>query len=307
MSIRERDIHIVEPADQLETYFSTDLISKIAPTDYHQNNASLFKLARLVKGYEHAIGRTVTQEELIFVFDQWCFRADRFFRRGCDCEDYLAEFLELYRYARTGLNPLEVAITRAKAAPLPQVEGFMGERIRLLAGACREMQKINGATPFFLPTRKLGELLEVHYTTVGHWLRALEFLGVIHLAPGEVRRQGGNRCPRYHYGPSTRKTVELVFTALLPPSELHALTNGEEPDKREDRTCPNQELSKPFTTAGVIDVGCSFDKDNGRQTDSRASGNGDHARHCEECDAKSGHLISACANVKRKEVNSNGI
>src|SRR5262249_57666279 len=114
MSIRDKQIYIVKPDDQLETYFSTDLISKIAPTDYHQNNASLFKLARLVKGYENAMGRYATHEELNFAFDQWCPIAARFWRRGCSCDDYYAEFLELYSYARTGLNPLEVAISRAR-------------------------------------------------------------------------------------------------------------------------------------------------------------------------------------------------
>ena len=42
---------------------------------------------------------------------------------------------------------------------------------------------------------------------VARWLRVLEFLGIIHLAPGEVRRRGGNRSPRYNYGLPMRNTV----------------------------------------------------------------------------------------------------
>ena len=104
--------------------------------------------------------------------------------------NYYAQFLEAYRYARIGLdqNPIEVAVSRAKAAPLPQVRGFTDERIRLLVAICREMQQITGANPFFLPTRKAAEILGAHCTQAARWLRILEKpLQVIHLAPGEVR------------------------------------------------------------------------------------------------------------------------
>jgi hypothetical protein len=182
----------------LQTYFPTDLISQIAPKAYGQNNDSLFDLARLVKSYENAIGRAATDNELQVVFDRWSTIARRFWRHTRD--EYYAEFLDACSYARIGLdeNPIELAVSRAKAAPLPRLQGFTDERIRLLAAICREMQQITGAHPFFLPTRKLGEILGVHYTETARWLRALEFLHIIHLAPGEVRRCGGNRSPRYH-------------------------------------------------------------------------------------------------------------
>ena len=63
------------------------------------------------------------------------------------------------------------------------------------------MQRLVGNNSFFLPTRKLGQLLGAHWSSVGRWLISLETLGVIRLAPGEVRKRGGNRSPRYHYGP----------------------------------------------------------------------------------------------------------
>jgi hypothetical protein len=62
---------------------------------------------------------------------------------------------------------------------------------------------MTGANPFYLPTRRLGEVLEVHWTRVAKWLRALEVLGIIRLAPSEVRKRGRRRSPRYHYGPAT--------------------------------------------------------------------------------------------------------
>ena len=200
---------------QMQAFCSFDLITQVAPSDFHQNNASLFKLGRLVKSYENAIGRPASDVELESVFHRWCFVARPFWRHTRD--DYWAEFLDAYSYARMGLdeNPIEVAVSRAKAAPLPQVRGFTDERIRLLVAICREMQQITGAAPFFLPTRKLGEILDACHTKVARWLRILERrLQVIHLAPGEVRRRGGNRSPRYHYGPPTQNALETTASNL---------------------------------------------------------------------------------------------
>jgi hypothetical protein len=233
--------------EQPESYLSTDLISQIAPTDYCQNNASLFKLARMVKSYENAVGRMATQEELELVFDRWSAIATDFWTYGLTRDDYYAEFLELYGYARTGLNPIEVALSRAKAGPLPEVQGFTDECIRLLAAICREMQKITGTTPFFIPTRKLGKLLGVHYTRVARWLRAFEVVGIIRLAPGEIRRQGGNRCPRYYYGAPTQNSVGVLVKAPLSPSERDALPDGYQRTEAEGSTNCNPEVLLAMT------------------------------------------------------------
>jgi len=187
-------------SSSIEGFITGVSIFKLAPTDFHQNNASLFKLARLVKSYENAVARLATHEELEFAFERWCLAARRFWRHTRD--DYWAEFLEAYHYARIGLDedPIEFALKRARTTLLPNVTGFTDERVGLLAGICREMQRLIGNHSFFLPTRKLGQLLGAHWSTVARWLVTLEPLGVIHLAPGEVRRRGGNRSPRYHYG-----------------------------------------------------------------------------------------------------------
>jgi hypothetical protein len=183
----------------MESFASDDLVAKVAPTDFRQNNGSLFKLARLVRDYEAAKGQVATKQELQFVFDRWCVVARRFWRHTRD--DYWAEFLEAYYYARIGLDqdPLKRALTQVRTMPLPEVTGFSDERVRLLAAICREMQGLVGNSSFFLPTRKLGELLGAPYSTIARWLVNLDVLGVIRLAPGEVRKHGGKRCPRYHY------------------------------------------------------------------------------------------------------------
>jgi len=207
---------------QLQAFFNgPDVIAQVAPTAFRQNNDSLFKLARLVKSYENTVGRGATQLELEFIFDRWSLIARRFWRPGRTRDDYYAEFLEAYSYAQIGLDqdPIEVAVSRAKASPLPQVQGFTDERIRLLVAICRELQQITGGNPFFLPTRKLAEKLGAHWTKVARWLRILEKpLQIIHLAPGEVRQRGGSRSPRYHCDvslPSARRSGQRTTATRL--------------------------------------------------------------------------------------------
>src|SRR5258707_12859675 len=98
MTNTDSSICVLDSFKQLETYIPTDRILTIAPTDDHQNNASLFKLGRLVKGYEHAIGRAATPEELEHVFHRWSVIARPFWRPERTRDDYYAEFLECYSY-----------------------------------------------------------------------------------------------------------------------------------------------------------------------------------------------------------------
>jgi hypothetical protein len=195
---------VVSPSNerlQIQHYLGNGLIGSIAPRDFHQNNGSLFNLGRLVRSYEHRVYRPATEQEREFVFDRWAEVSRQFWRPELTRDDYYAEFLMAYSYARIGLteDPLELALSRAKAVPLPEVPSFTNARIRLLVAICRELQEITGGSPFYLPTRKLGDFLGAHWTQAAKWLRALEVLDVIRLAPGEVRKRGGVRSPRYHY------------------------------------------------------------------------------------------------------------
>jgi hypothetical protein len=178
-----------------------DVVARVAPTKEHQNNSSLFALAGWVKRYENEIGRSATETELDFVFDQWCQPSQKFWRPELVRDDYDAEFRMAYSYRRHGFNenPLEVAIARAKAAPLPEIAGRKSKTARLIAAICRELQNLMGASPWFLPTRSLYERMGVHWTTVANCLRWFDCKKIIRLAPGEVRRRGSKRSPRYFY------------------------------------------------------------------------------------------------------------
>jgi hypothetical protein len=174
-----------------------ELILGIAPKDVHQNNSSLFNLARLCRCAEKSLGRPATTKELEMVFDCWCDRARPFWRPELTREDYWMEFLRVSDYARFGLDedPLQVAYARARARPLPRVPGVVDERIRLLASMLLELSSIAGGGEFFLPTRKLGQLLGISHVSANSWIGGLRALGFIkRTSPGNAHRS-----PRYVY------------------------------------------------------------------------------------------------------------
>jgi hypothetical protein len=204
------------------------LISQVAPKDFHQNNSSLFRLARLLVDYANTIGRPANDAERLLVFDHWCLVSRPFWRPGLTREDYWTEFLQACYYARFGLdqNPLELAIYRARSVPLPVVTGYNDERVRLLAAICREMHQLVGGNVFYVPTREAGRLLGAHWVSVARWLVAFEALGLIQLAPGEVRKPGLKRSPRYLYGPRVQEAESLPVGAIS-QAQLPALQDSQ--------------------------------------------------------------------------------
>lgn len=72
--VRENRVVVVSVASaccsSIQAFCTEDLISRLAPTDFGQNNASLFKLARLVKSYENFLGHPASEVEFESVFDR---------------------------------------------------------------------------------------------------------------------------------------------------------------------------------------------------------------------------------------------
>jgi bifunctional DNA primase/polymerase-like protein len=178
-------------------------VRSLAPTDFGQTNHSLRMLARLNLSIERVLGRKTTVKEKQGLFDLWCQMSRPWWRRTR--EEYWSEFLEMCEWAKVGIteDPLQIAYARAGAEPLPEVVGVIDERIRRIAGMCRQLDIMLGGRPFYLPTRKLAQMTGFHWTSIANFLRAFEILGHIALAPGEVRRRGGIRSPRYIYTKQT--------------------------------------------------------------------------------------------------------
>jgi len=172
-----------------------EIISGIVPRDVHQNHNSLFNLARLCRSAEKTHGRPVTLKESEMVFDCWCERSRPFWRPESCRDDYWMEFLRLQSYAKFGLDedPLQLAYFRARARPLPDVPNVRDERIRLLAGMLPELSSIARGGEFYLPTRKVGQLLGISHVSANSWIGGLRALGFI------KRTSLGNahKSPRY--------------------------------------------------------------------------------------------------------------
>jgi hypothetical protein len=199
--------------------FVPDMIDQVAPKDFHQNNASLWRLARLVNSYEDQVGRRAhVESELLPVFDRWCLKSRPLWREGSTREDYWMEFLECWQHAKIGLDKSvsEVAVSRARARALPQIPGITDERIRLLYAMCMEMQRTMAPNPWFLPTKKIGEVFGISYRQAARWMGCLRALR-IELAPGEVSRRGGFRSPRYFCPAALSQLSAPAPAPALPP------------------------------------------------------------------------------------------
>ena len=176
-----------------------NIVGNIAPRTFHQTNSSLFNLGRLNKAFEIFLGKKTTPKQKNRVFDLWCESSRPFWTKTR--ESYFVEFVRLCETAKVGLDQdvLRIAYIRSSLKPLPAVVGFSDERVRRLAGMCRELHLLLEGHPFFLPTRKVAELLGADFRDVANWIRTLESFGYIALAHGEIHKQGGSRSPRYVY------------------------------------------------------------------------------------------------------------
>lgn len=102
-----------------------------------------------------------------------------------------------------GKSPFEQALALAKAVPPPpEIEHLDHPQARLLASVCRELQRTQGETPFYLSCRKAAELISDDQHTVDHktanrWLTMLTKEELLHIA--EIGQQGGKRATRYRY------------------------------------------------------------------------------------------------------------
>src|SRR5262249_40680661 len=75
--------------EQVRAFLSrNNLITQLAPTDHHQNNSSLFNLARSIKSYESEFVRRATKRELEVAFELWSQGARKFWRPELNRDDY---------------------------------------------------------------------------------------------------------------------------------------------------------------------------------------------------------------------------
>jgi hypothetical protein len=97
-----------------------------------------------------------------------------------------------------GVDSLQEAYKKALSKPdPPEAAEFDAPEIRLLIKICRELQLALGQEPFFLASRKAGQLLGSDHTTASRWLRLLVVEGLLEIA--KIGGPSTMKATRYYY------------------------------------------------------------------------------------------------------------
>ena len=177
------------------------LIAAALPTNEHQSNKRLFRLARGVKALEKVRGAVFPQPELHAILDAWYGQAVRFLREDQSRDEYWFEFL--YGYDRVkypfGEGVVAQAWDRAQKSLPPKIaEQFENPQTRLLVKLCRELQRGAGNAPFYLSCRTVAGLFHhATHTTGARWLYGMCRTKIIE----EIEKGGPNtnKASRYKY------------------------------------------------------------------------------------------------------------
>lgn len=184
---------------------------RIAPPERHHNDAQLFKLNRALLTLECNTGQELSPVERKSVFLRW-------HRVGIDTnqldpaksrDEYLVMF-----FAKAAKAKVPIGRTLAWTAlleelnrrPLPPVDIYEGKEIRRLIVLCEILQEFWGASPFFLPCRKAGEVIGVSHSTANNYLNSLLGAKVLKLVSQGGMIKGQKVSTRYRYFPNQTMT-----------------------------------------------------------------------------------------------------
>lgn len=169
------------------------------PSQPHQNNAALFKLARAIKAVEAQRG-PLPKRDRLKAFTLWFDRAHSLglLRDGQTKDQYLAEFINAGDCAKHALgeSPAEEALKRAKAEPPPpEADIFSSDEAKLLVGVCYQLEKMSAGQPWFLACRTAAQFIGMNHTGAAKILKALVTMGVLKV----VEANTTTKATRYRY------------------------------------------------------------------------------------------------------------
>jgi hypothetical protein len=147
-------------------------LGRTLPQHPGQWERALFRLARELK----AVVPDARPQELRAAVREW---HDKALAVAGDkaWADTWSLFLVKWKKARVpaGVNPVDAAWERARAAPPPEraVERYDEGPIVMLAALCRELQREVGEGEFFIDCRTAAGKIGVHYATAWRYLGAL--------------------------------------------------------------------------------------------------------------------------------------
>lgn len=169
----------------------------LLPTREGERNQKLFELARYVKG----TAPHLTRDERLAVVRDW-FRAAEPVIGTKDFEvtwaDFEVAFTRVKQPYGESLKTVLCSMPECSALALPP--GY-GEKMTFLLRICMALDTHAAPMPFFISSRKVGELLLVHYTVAAALLRQLVIDGLLELI--ELGR--GNRASRYRLTDAGRR------------------------------------------------------------------------------------------------------
>jgi hypothetical protein len=174
-------------------------IESTLPTSARQRHRRLFELARHLKAIPSLA--SADPATLRPVVAEWHRRALPVIRT----KDFTAtwgEFLVAWDRVQVpaGQGAVEEAFRRAvKSGPPAEAAALYEEPpVLLLAGLCRELQRIAGDGPFYLDCRTAGRLVEIPHTTAWR-LMTVVFVSDGILAPGAKGSQASGKANEYRY------------------------------------------------------------------------------------------------------------
>jgi hypothetical protein len=178
-------------------------IQKALPTEFRQRHLLVFQFCRELKAIPGLAD--ATPNDLRPYVREWYDLGKAFITSSFT--ETLTDFAESWgkvKYA-AGEGPVDDAFAKMLENELPRCTADLDEpRVQLLAGLCRELQRMAGTDqPFYLACRIAAEKLEAaqpkatDHSTVARWLKFLTNLGILRLV--EKGSQKSGRASRYQY------------------------------------------------------------------------------------------------------------
>lgn len=174
-----------------------DAIKRTQPPAFGRRNWYIFKFARALKGIPK-VGQV--PQGRISVLRRFVSRWHQLALPNILTKDFgttWGDFVKGWSRVHTpeGEDVLAKAMERAEAASAPPWSIEYTPSHRLLAALCRELQRMNGANPFFITNQLAATLLGVDKGTANRWFHAMVGDGALEV----VERHSNGRATRYRY------------------------------------------------------------------------------------------------------------
>jgi hypothetical protein len=202
----------------------------------------LFTYARALLAFQATTSIRLSEQELGNAFSLWWATAKPKLPPDADFDEWRFAFDEARLAAKTplGCNPLDEAIRRADAMPVPTAaRRYSSAKLQRLVAVCSHLQDIVGDAPIFLSVRSAARIIGCpKHQTASSFLNGLVRDGV--LLQVEKGTPGGRRATRFRFHrPGTPAVHDLAAPAPPSPSKPAAPSPTPKPE-RPARITPSQ-------------------------------------------------------------------